>query len=503
MKKTPFAAALAVAAIALTACSPGGGSAAAGTAPTELKIGNFLDVTAWDPANADIGFDGPYLSAVYDPLVALNGNGEPIPALATGWKFSGDRKTLTMDLRTDAKFSDGEAFNAEAAVANLEHLKEGARSGEAYQNVKKFTAVDEDTIQFAFAERENSILYFMGLGRSYMASPAALASGALQGGPVGSGPYALDASSTPGSEYVFTKTADHWDAATYPFETVKVLPITDATARHNAMLSGQINVEYGDPANIPQAEQSGWNVANKVSGWVGIQFVDRTGKVLEPLGDERVRQALNYAFDGAAILESIGSGAGTATDQVFPAGTEANDPKLDEVYSYNVDEAKRLLTDAGYADGFSVTMPMSPVFQTWQAAAEQALTEIGVKVTWDDMSQPDYQAKAATYPMFISFLAMDADPVATVARQLTSKQWFNPNTEYTEIPELKALVDKIKVAEDSEQLALIKELNKALTEQAWWTVWYQSDNTYFSADGITVTPVTGMMFPTLRHIQQG
>lgn len=507
MKKTALTAALAAAAVTLTACSSGGGSAAsdnaAGNAPTELKIGNFLDVNAWDPANADIGFDGPYLSAVYDPLVALDAEGNPIPALAADWEFSDDKKTLTMDLRSDAKFSDGEAFNAQAAVANLEHLKAGARSGEAYLNVQNFEAVDEDTVQFNLSKRDDTILYFMGLGRSYMASPAAIDSGALEKGPVGSGPYTLDASSTPGSEYVFTKTSDHWDAATYPFETVKVLPITDATARHNAMLSGQINVEYADPVNIPQAEQNGWNVAHKVSGWVGIQFVDRTGKLLEPLGDVRVRQALNYAFDGAAMLQSIDSGAGTASDQVFAAGTLAHDPKLDEMYSYNVDKAKQLLAEAGYADGFSVTMPMSPVFQVWQAAVDQSLSEVGIKVTWDDMSQPDYQAKAATYPMFISFLAMDADPVAAVARQLTSKQWFNPRVEYTEFPELETLVGKINEAEGEEQLKLIKELNATLTDMAWWTVWYQADNTYFSTEGITVTPVTGMMFPTLRYIQQG
>lgn len=503
MKKTALTAALAAAAVTLTACSSGGGSAASDNAPTELKIGNFLDVNAWDPAKADIGFDGPYLSAVYDPLVALDENGKPIPALATKWEFSEDKKTLTMDLRTDAKFSDGEVFDADAAVANLEHLQDGARSGGTYLNVNGFTAVDEDTLKITMSKRDDSLLYFMGLGRSYMASPAAIKSGALAKKPVGSGPYTLDAASTPGSEYTFTKIKDHWDAATYPFGTVKVLPITDATARHNAMLSGQINVNFAQETDIPQAEQNGWAIAQKASGWVGMQFVDHTGKVLEPLGDVRVRQALNHAFDSAAILEAIGSGAGTATNQVFPSGSAVNDPKLNDKYSYNVDKAKQLLAEAGYAEGFSVTMPMSPVFQQWQAAAEQALTGIGVKVTWDDMSQADYQVKAPTYPMFLAFLAMDADPVATVTRQLTSKQWYNPKTEFSEVPELKALVDKINVAEGDEQLKLVKELNSALTEKAWWSVWYQADNTYFTVNGITLTPVTGMMFPTLRYLQQG
>ena len=61
------------------------GSVAAQT--SELKIGNFLDVTSWDPALADIGFDGPYMSAVYDPLVTLDADGDIAAVLATDWEY--------------------------------------------------------------------------------------------------------------------------------------------------------------------------------------------------------------------------------------------------------------------------------------------------------------------------------------------------------------------------------------------------------------------------------
>ncbi|MFC6356153.1 ABC transporter substrate-binding protein [Luethyella okanaganae] len=507
MKKASFAAILAATALMLTACSPGSDSNDSGspnTGTTDLKIGNFLDVNSWDPALADIGFDGPYLSAVYDPLVALDSDGNPIPALATDWKVSDDFLTVTMNLRTDAKFSDGEAFDAKAAVASLKHLKAGPRSGEAYLSVASFTAVDDDTVEFALTRRDDTLLYFMGLGRSYMMSPSAITANSLKDAPVGSGPYTLEAStSVAGAEYHFAKVADHWDSKTYPFTTLTIFPIIDATARHNAMLSGQINVNFANATDIPQAEENGWNVASKVSGWVGLQFIDRTGATLKPLGDERVRQALNYAFDGASILQSIGSGAGAASNQVFPAGGTIDDKSLDDMYAYSVEKAKALLAEAGYADGFALNMPMSPVFQTWQAVAEQSLAAIGVTVTWDDMQQPDYQLNAPTYPMFITFLAMDSNPLATVARQVTSAQWFNPAPQYDQFPDVKALVDEISTSQGDDQLKAVGELDTLLTKKAWWSVWYQAENTYFSSDGITVTPVTGMMFPTLRYIQQG
>lgn len=489
-------AAISAVAMALTVSAP----ALAQDGPGELKIGNFLDVTSWDPALADIGFDGPYLSAVYDPLIALEPDGSLTPVLATSWEYSDDRTSITMDLRQGVTFHDGTAFDAEAAVANLEHLKAGARSNEAYVNVWEFKVVDEDTIQIDLTQRDDTILYLMGLGRSYMASPDKLDT--LTEAPAGSGPYLLDTDrSVPGSEYHFNKVADHWDSETYPFEDIAIYPILDATARHNAMLSGQINVNFADAENIAQAEQMGWNIAARVSGWVGLQFVDHTGQFVEALADVRVRQALNYAFNGGAILNAIGAGAGVVTNQVFPAGTPGYDESLNDMYAYNLDKARELLAEAGYADGFAVTMPMSPIFAQWQPAVVQVFNELGIEVTWDDMQMMDYQINAPKYPLFISFIAMDNDPAATLARQLTSEQWYNLNPEYSEFPELADLVAAAKEATGEDQVLAITEVNRQLTEMAWWSVWYQAENTYFSTPEIEVQPVTGMMFPLLRHIQ--
>ncbi|KJL34707.1 ABC transporter substrate-binding protein [Microbacterium azadirachtae] len=510
MKRVPLAIAAAVAAVlALTSCSGGAGATqesdgAAANAPDDLNIGNFLDVTSWDPSLADIGFDGPYLSAVYDTLVALDKDGKPVPSFATKWTVSGDDKTIDFDLRTDAKFSDGEKVDADAVVKSLEYLKAGARSGEAYTNVSAITAKDDHTVEVALTQRDDTILYLMGLGRSYIMSPKAIAAGTLGKDPIGSGPYVLDSSkSVAGSEYHFTKVKDHWDAKTYAFSNLAIFPIQDATARHNAMLSGQINLEYGDVANQSQADQQGWNTADRVSGWAGLVITDHTGAKSKPLGSVEVRQALNYAFDGAAVLKAVGNGAGVATNQVFPDGGDINDPSLNKAYAYDVAKAKELLAKAGYADGFSISMPMSPVFEMWKPAAEQALTAIGVKVTWDNMQMPDYQTNAPNYPMFISFLAMDGNDVATVQRQVTSKQWFNPNPDYASNTVLAPLVKKVQESKGADQTAAIKELNKALVDQAWWSVWYQAKNTFYSVQGIKVQPIVGMMFPTLRYITKG
>ncbi len=507
--RTSALAAVAVAtAVALAGCTSAGGGGG-GNSPTadigELKAGVFLDVTSWDPANADIGFDGPYLSAVYDPLVALDKDGKPVPALATSWEWSADRLTLTAKLRTGVTFEDGQKFDATAAVENLKHLKAGVRSGQAYLNVAEFTAKGADTVELKLSKRDDALLYQMGLGRSWMASPAAIQAGSLATAPSGSGPYTYDkANSAPQSQYVFNKKQGHWDDATYPFPSVKLFPITDQTASFNAMLSGQLNVQFANAANLPKAKENGWNIASKPSSWVGVQFADRTGAQVKALGDQRVRQAISHAFDAAGILKAVGNDSGTVTSQLFSVNGGVYDKSLDGKYKTDMAKAKQLLKDAGYPDGFTVKMPMSPIFAAWQPAANQTFGELGVKVEWQDMAMPDYQKNAPTYPMFISVIALAGNDMATLTDQVTTSQWYNPNPSVDAFPEVKALVEQVEKAEPGQaQTDLLKQLNAKLVDLAWFDVWYQADNTYFSVKGITVTPVTGMMFPTLRFIQRG
>ncbi|CCH29630.1 ABC transporter substrate-binding protein [Actinosynnema sp. NPDC047251] len=499
---------VAAAATALAGCTSsgtGGGNAAGNAAVDELKAGVFLDVTSWDPAIADIGFDGPYLSAVYDPLVALDKDGKPVPALASSWEWSADRLTLTAKLRTGVTFEDGQKFDAAAAVANIKHLKAGVRSSQAYLNVADAAAKDPETLEITLSKRDDALLYQMGLGRSWMASPAALEANALANGPVGSGPYKYDkANSAPQSQYVFTKKTDHWDTATYPFTSVKLFPITDQTASFNAMLSGQLNLQFANAANLAKAKENGWNIASKAASWVGVQFADRTGSQVKALGDQKVRQAISYAFDSAGILKAVGNDSGTVTNQVFSVDAQVYDKSMNDKYKTDMAKAKQLLKDAGYADGFTVKMPMSPIFAAWQPAANQTFGELGIKVEWQDMAMPDYQKNAPTYPMFLAVIALAGNDMATLTDQVTTAQWYNPNPAVDVFPEIKALVDQVEKAEPGQpQVDLLKQLNGKLVDQAWWAPWYQANNTYFSVKGITVTPVTGMMFPTLRFIQRG
>lgn len=507
MKKTLTGLAIiASASLALTACSSGGdtnggGDAAEGASVKALSIGNFMDVTNWDPAAADLGFDGPYLSAIYDALVTTNDKGEPQPGLATKWETADDFLSVSFDIRTDAKFSDGTAVDVDAVVKGLEHLKAGPTAGEAFANVESIEGVDEDTLVLNMTKRDDTMLYLMGLGRSYIAAPAAIDAGTLSETPVGSGPYTLGADSVPGTEYTFDKVADHWDSDTFPFDPLKITPLSDGTAMLNAMEAEQLNLIYTDKTGSDLAEQNGWNAVKGLSMWSGLMFADRSGAMGSPLADVKVRQALNYAFDTKGMNESIAQGQGSVTNQMFPVGTTGNLPDLDGMYAYDIDKAKALLAEAGYADGFDVTMPMAGPFQAYQAIVEQTFGELGIKVTWEETDFMSYMGKAPTYPMYIAVIAMDSNAVATVNRQIVQPQWYNPNPGVETLNGVQELADAVFTAEPgADQDAAIEALNTSITEQAYNAVWGQSENTYVSTADFKVTPVIGLMFPTLRQI---
>lgn len=496
-------AAVAAVTLALTACASGdtGGGTTEAAGNQALSIGNFLDVTNWDPAAADLGFDGPYLSAVYDALVTTDDKGEPQPGIATSWKVADDFLSVSFDIRTDAVFSDGTPLDAAAAVAGLEHLKAGPTSQEAYGKVASISAVDEDTIEFKLTQRDDTMLYFMGLGRSYLAAPSAIDAGTLSEAPVGSGPYTLSASSVPGTEYMFDKVQEHWDAKMFPFDPLKITPLSDGTAMLNAMEAGQLNLIYTDKTGSDLAATNGWSVSKGLSMWAGLQFADRSGTMGSPLANEKVRQALNYAFDRKGMQESIAQGQGFVTNQVFPMDTPGHVDSLDKMFEYDIEKAKKLLAEAGYADGFAVTMPMAGPFQAYQAITEQTFAELNIKVTWEETDFMSYMGKAPTYPMYIAVIAMDANPVATVERQFGKPQWYNPNPGLESIEGAQAQLDAVFTAEPGDaQLAEIEKFNELVTAGAYNAVWGQNENTYVSTPEFKVNPVTGLMFPTLRQI---
>ena len=317
MRKSIIAAIAAAVLLTVSAC--GGSSGDSGTSGGETGSGGSLTLAAVTPpksfAIGEMASNGPenhYYQAVYDTVLSLDKDGKPVANLATEWSYDATNTTLSLTLRDDVKFTDGTAFDAAAVKANLEKAKQSTgEAGSALRAVESVTVVDSTHADIVLSAPDPSLVDSLARSSGYMASPKALGNADLATKPVGSGPYVYDESkSTAGSTYAFTRNADYWNKAAYPYDSVEIKYLDDTTATLNGLRSGQIQGASGASSDlVTGAQQAGLTVTQFPSGGVeGVWLWDRDGANTPALADEKVRQAINYAFDRKTIVDKIKGG---------------------------------------------------------------------------------------------------------------------------------------------------------------------------------------------------
>ncbi len=479
-KLTAVGATALVAALIMTGCGPSGEGA---SADANLTIGSFVEPMSFDPAQAAEGHFLQYYQPVYDTLIRRTPDGEYEPMLATAWKLSDDNLTLTLDLRAEVTFTDGAVFNSEAAKANLDHFR--ASTGPLATTlaaVESVDIVDDDTVDIVLNAPEPSLLFYLSNAAGLMGSPEALGSEDIATTPVGSGPYVLERSVV-GSEYTYVKRDDYWDPQLQKFDQITIKLIEDATAIYNALSSGQINAAPLTATVADRAEADGLVAHTQGLDWQGLLLWDRGGQMQPALGDVRVRQAINYAIDKEGLLATVQSGRGEITSQVFGPESDAYVADLEDAYSYDPAKAKALLADAGYADGF--TLPM-PIVDSLPASARAAVVEqfaaVGIEIVWEETN--DLIVEMRDYPAM--WMSLSQPSTWQNINQVVTPQALWNALGYTD-PEVERMVTSYQFAEDeAAAAATAAELGTYLVEQAWFAPWYRPDQLFYTDDTVSV-----------------
>jgi peptide/nickel transport system substrate-binding protein len=499
----------AIAAAVLLSVSACGGSTSAGESSGGATSGGTLTLATITPpksfAVGEMASSGPenhYYQAVYDTLLGLDKDGKPAADLATDWAYDSTNTKLSLTLRSDVKFTDGTPFDAAAVKANLEKAKQASgEAGSALKAVDSVTVVDPTHADIVLTAPDPSLVDTLARSSGYMASPKALGNADLATNPIGSGPYTLNQStSTAGSDYVFDRNPDYWNKAAYPYDSVEIKYLDDNTAILNGMRSGQIQGAPGSSSDmLSGAKQAGLTATTfPTGGIVGVWLWDRGGSNTAALADPKVRQAINYAFDRKTIVDTLEGGLGTPTDQIFGANTIAYVPALEDSYSYDVDKAKALMADAGYATGFSMTLPdFSPVFPKEQAAMTEALAALNISVTYSPITGDQVVGSIMGGQWPINFFSLTAaSPWEMSALTLTPQSPFNPF--HTDDSTVTGLLDKAKAAAPADQGPILQELNTYLVENAWFAPWYSQLGSYITTTNVAVQPaVPGVGVPPL------
>lgn len=316
---------------------------------------------------------------IFEGLVKPNSDGEMIPAVAEKYTLSEDGTTYTFTLRDGVKFHNGQTVTAEDVVYSINRCAAVPEGQEkplvaAFSAVKSVEALDEKTVAVTIAQRDLEFI-------SYMTAAIIPADYENQDtAPVGTGPFKF-VSRTPQQDFVMERFEDYWGAPAWLDKvTYKICENADALVMN--LNGGSIDL----CAHLTSAQASQLNQSFQVlEGTMNLVQAIYLNNQAKPFDNQLVRQALCYAIDRQGIMDMVADGHGTAVgSSIYPAFTKYFLPELVDKYPHDVAKAKELLAQAGYPDGFDMTISVpnnyQPHMDTAEVVAEQ-LREAGIRVT--------------------------------------------------------------------------------------------------------------------------
>ena len=277
------------------------------------------------------------------------------------------------------KFHNGQTVTAEDVVYSINRCAAVPEGQEkplvaAFSAVKSVEALDEKTVAVTIAQRDLEFI-------SYMTAAIIPADYENQDtAPVGTGPFRF-VSRTPQQDFVMERFEDYWGAPAWLDKvTYKICENADALVMN--LNGGSIDL----CAHLTSAQASQLNQSFQVlEGTMNLVQAIYLNNQAKPFDNQLVRQALCYAIDRQGIMDMVADGHGTAVgSSIYPAFTKYFLPELVDKYPHDVAKAKELLAQAGYPDGFDMTISVpnnyQPHMDTAEVVAEQ-LREAGINVT--------------------------------------------------------------------------------------------------------------------------
>ena len=314
-----------------------------------------LAPTWFDPAETG-GIITPYLClyALHDALVKPMPDGQMSPCLATRWQESADGLTYEFELRPGLKFHNGDPFTAEDVQFSFERYK-GTGATELKKQVKAVEILDPHRIRFVLHEPWPDFLTFYGTpatGAGWIVPKRyteKIRNDAFKNQPVGLGPYRF-VQYNPGVELVLEANTDYW-RKTPAVQRLVFKSVPEPSTRLAMLKNREADVTYaiyGTLAEEVQRDQT-LKLEPTLAGTEWGIFVDMYDPK-SPWHDKRVRLAANHAVNRQALNEAETLGYSKLLGGIIPPTFEFALPL--EPYGYDLQQAKALLTAAGYARGF-------------------------------------------------------------------------------------------------------------------------------------------------------
>jgi ABC-type dipeptide/oligopeptide/nickel transport system permease component/ABC-type transport system substrate-binding protein len=309
-------------------------------------------------------------------------DGSVLPQLAQSWEISNDGLTIAFHLKANVRFHDGVAFDAAAAKFSLDRLiapdsVNPQRS--RFSAIRAVEAVDPLTLRLQLRRRSGGLLQNLAFGAAVMLSPNSAATAATH--PVGTGPFRF-LRWRRGDSITLERNPDY-QGTPAALEQVTFKFIADPTAAFAALMAGDIDAFANYPAPESFAQFAADPRFDVFNGTTEMETVLSLNERTAPLHNVLVRRAISFALDRRAIIDGAMYGYGTPIGSHFPPHNPAY-VDLTGVYPHDLAKARELMTQAGYPEGFSMTLKLPPPSYARRAgeivAAQLAQIGIGLRI---------------------------------------------------------------------------------------------------------------------------
>jgi peptide/nickel transport system substrate-binding protein len=374
-----------------------------------LKFGIVKDIGTPIPFVAYTSISQYVKDNVFEPLVMFDQTGEIHPWLAESWTANANSTEWTFKIRRGVKFHDGKELTANDVVWSAKHIMNpnngAAGQGQLSGNVRDAVALDNYTVKFTCPGPRGLLPEILADTQTlHIAPKESMAPGQLKMAgdkpPPGTGPFKFKAW-IPGQEYEVVRNDSYWGGSPY-LDGIRFRVIIESTSRAAAIQAGDLDItERLGPSFVQRIKSGQLKGLQFVSiGMAGIkQLVLNTQ--LAPTSDVRVRKAIALSLDKDAIMKEATFGFGIPELTWAPAGTDW-ESSVKFKWKRNIEEAKRLLKEAGYA-GKPITLGSTQgQDDPWAEAVVRQAAEAGLKLTIQNLAGADLIQKTVAGELNVS-----------------------------------------------------------------------------------------------------
>ena len=306
-----------------------------------FTVGLSQEISSLDPHEDTDAGTRSVLFNVFEGLVKPTTDGDVTPAVASDYTISDDAKTYTFTLRDGITFQDGNPVTVEDIKYSLERSAEMDGESSALSVISDIKIVDDKTIELTLSEANSEFIYNLTIAILEQANDAEQATN-----PIGTGPYALTSFDSK-TKATLVKNKYYWNGEV-PYDNVEIDFLSEdnkALALQNGDINLVENVTSTSDLDTLKKDDN-FNVSIGQGVRTGFAYINEKGI----LGDDTLRQAVQMALDHKTMCEVTVGGLYTEGISVLPSSLAYGYDNLKNPYTYNVDNAKKLLDDAGYKD---------------------------------------------------------------------------------------------------------------------------------------------------------